>query len=200
MGMLSRRRTFLVDRRFQLKYTFIIVFVGVAVSTLLGYFIYRLTLENTKILMLDPEMQDKVSMFDTAVIFYFVGFVVLMALVLFIWGIVITHRVAGPIFIVSRFLRQIADNLVPPDRQLRKRDEFQEFFDTYTAMVNSLNSSTVMSVNASPGALSSSAKLAKKKPPLSHGNSINWSRRKKPGRMRCEFFGRARVGRHHVGR
>ncbi len=138
MGMLSRRRTFLVDRRFQLKYTFIIVFVGVAVSTLLGYFIYRLTLENTKILMLDPEMQDKVSMFDTAVIFYFVGFVVLMALVLFIWGIVITHRVAGPIFIVSRFLRQIADNLVPPDRQLRKRDEFQEFFDTYTAMVNSL--------------------------------------------------------------
>jgi hypothetical protein len=138
MGMLSRRRTFLVDRRFQLKYTMIIVLVGVAVSALLGFFIYRLTLENTKILMLDPELREKVSMFDTAVVFYFIGFMVLMALFLFIWGIVITHRVAGPIFIVSRFLRQIGDNLVPPTRQLRKRDEFQEFFDTYTAMVNSL--------------------------------------------------------------
>jgi hypothetical protein len=138
MGMLSRRRTFLVDRRFQLKYTMIIVLVGVTVSVLLGYFMYRLTLENTKILMLDPELQEKVSMFDTTVFFYFIGFMVLMASFLFILGIVITHRVAGPIFIVSRFLRQISDNLVPPARQLRKRDEFQEFFDTYTAMVDSL--------------------------------------------------------------
>jgi hypothetical protein len=136
--MLFRRRTFLVDRRFQLKYTMIIVLVGVAVSALLGFFIYRLTLENTKILMLDPELQEKVSMFDTAMIFYFVGFVVLMASFLFIWGIIITHRVAGPIFIISRFLRLIADKQVPPTRQLRKRDEFQEFFDTYTVMVNSL--------------------------------------------------------------
>jgi nitrogen fixation/metabolism regulation signal transduction histidine kinase len=138
MGMLSRRRTFLVDSRFQLKYTAVIVLVGVAVSALLGYFIYRLTLENTKILMLDPELQEKVSMFDRTVIFYIIGFVVLMALSLFIWGIFITHRVAGPIFIISRFLRQIADNQVPPTRQLRKGDELQELFDNFTAMVDSL--------------------------------------------------------------
>lgn len=138
MGILSRRRTFLIDRRFQLKYTSIIVFVGVAVSALLGFFIYRLSLENTKILQLDPEFQENVLKFDTAVMFYLAGFIGLMALSLFFWGVFVTHRVAGPIFIVSNFLKQLADNQVPSIRSLRKGDELREFFDSFTAMVETL--------------------------------------------------------------
>lgn len=134
----ARRRTFLVDRHFQLKYTSIIVLVGVIVSGLLGIFIYRQSMENTTLIGLDAELQGKVAAQDLHAILYLVGFVAVMALFLFVWGIFITHRVAGPIYIISRYLRQIADNQVPHTRPLRKGDELKEFFDTFSAMLSSL--------------------------------------------------------------
>jgi methyl-accepting chemotaxis protein len=133
-----RRRTFLIDRKFQLKYTFIIVLVGVIVSALLGYFVYQKSLENSELIGMDPDMMSQVQQFDTQVLLYLAGFVILMALALFIWGIFITHRVAGPIFIISRYLGQIRDGQVPEPRPLRKGDELKDFFDVFSGMLSSL--------------------------------------------------------------
>ncbi len=138
-----RRRTFLIDRKFQLKYTMIIVLVGVVVSALLGYFIYRLNQENRDLLGIDETMMAEVQKIDSYTMYYLVGFVVVMALVLFIWGIFITHRVAGPIFIISRYLRQLGQGDVPQTRPLRKGDELKEFFDTFSGMLNSLKQRNV---------------------------------------------------------
>jgi methyl-accepting chemotaxis protein len=138
-----RRRTFLIDRKFQLKYTMIIVLVGVVVSALLGYFIYRLNQENRDLLGIDETMMAEVQKIDSYTMYYLVGFVVVMAVVLFIWGIFITHRVAGPIFIISRYLRQLGQGDVPQTRPLRKGDELKEFFDTFSGMLNSLKQRNV---------------------------------------------------------
>ena len=129
-----RRRTFLIDRKFQLKYTLIIVLVGVLVSALLGFFIYRLNLENRELLEIDAEMMAQVELIDSYTMYYLVGFVVVMALFLFIWGIFITHRVAGPIFIISRYLRELTEGQVPKTRPLRKGDELKGFFETFSGM------------------------------------------------------------------
>jgi len=134
----ARRRTFLIDRKFQLKYTFIIVLVGVIVSALLGFFVYRTSLVNSELIGMDSDMKSLVHQSDTQVLFYLVGFVGLMALALFIWGIFITHRVAGPIFIISRYLGQIRDGRVPEPRPLRKGDELKDFFDVFSGMLSSL--------------------------------------------------------------
>ncbi|MBW1872900.1 MAG: hypothetical protein JRJ19_12590, partial [Deltaproteobacteria bacterium] len=104
-----RRRTFLIDRKFQLKYTTIIVLVGVLVSGLLGYFIYKLSQENRELIGIDAEFMAHVEKIDSYAMYYLIGFVVVMALALFVWGIFITHRVAGPIFIISRYLGEIRD-------------------------------------------------------------------------------------------
>lgn len=132
----ARRRTFLVDRKFQLKWTFIIVAVGVIISAGLGYFIVRLNLTNTDLLELDAVYADKVADFDALAIYYLIGFVVVMALALFTWGIFMTHRVAGPIFIIARYLGQLGSGQVPQTRPLRKGDELKEFFDTFAGMVD----------------------------------------------------------------
>jgi methyl-accepting chemotaxis protein len=134
----ARRRTFLVDRGFQLKWTLIIVAVGVLVSAGLGYFIVQLNLANTELLELDAAFAEQVAEYDAMAIYYLVGFVVVMALALFIWGIFMTHRVAGPIYIISRYLGQLADGQVPQTRPLRRGDELKTFFDTFSAAVESL--------------------------------------------------------------
>lgn len=134
----ARRRTFLVDRGFQLKWTLIIVAVGVLVSAGLGYFIVQLNLANTELLELDAAFAEQVADYDAMAIYYLVGFVVVMALALFVWGIFMTHRVAGPIYIISRYLGQLADGQVPQTRPLRRGDELKAFFDTFSAAVDSL--------------------------------------------------------------
>jgi len=133
-----RRRTFLIDRGFQLKWTFIIVAVGVIVSAGLGYFIVRLNMTNTELLGLDAKFADQVADFDAVAIYYLVGFVVVMAAFLFTWGIFMTHRVAGPIFIISRYLGELADGQVPQTRPLRRGDELKGFFETFSRMMDGL--------------------------------------------------------------
>ena len=134
----ARRRTFLVDRSFQLKYTMIIVLVGVIVSALLGYFIHRLTVENRELLGIDAAMLGEVAKADSTKMLYLIGFVVLMAVFLFVWGIFITHKVAGPIFIISRYLRELREGKAPHTRPLRRGDELRDFFEAFSAAVASL--------------------------------------------------------------
>ncbi len=137
-GQKIRRRTFLIDRAFQLKWTFIIVAVGVLVSAGLGYFIIRLNLTNTELLELDAAYADQVAKYDAMAIYYLVGFVVVMAVFLFVWGIIMTHRVAGPIYIISRYLEQLAAGEVPQPRPLRKDDELVSFFATFSNMLSKM--------------------------------------------------------------
>ncbi len=137
-GQKIRRRIFLIDRKFQFKWTFIIVAVGVLVSAGLGYFIIRLNLTNTELLELDAAYADQVAKYDAMAIYYLVGFVLVMAIFLFIWGIIMTHRVAGPIYIISRYLRQMASGEPPKPRPLRKGDELKDFFESFSSMLASL--------------------------------------------------------------
>jgi hypothetical protein len=152
-----RRRTFVVDRKFQLKYTFVIVLVGVIVSAVLGYFVYDLSRENTELAVMESEMaagatdtklMAEVGQFDTRVICYLIGFVSIMALALFIWGIFITHRVAGPIYIISRYLNQISSGVIPETRPLRKGDELKGFFDTFGDMLGTLKANNIREAEA----------------------------------------------------
>jgi hypothetical protein len=54
--------------------------------------------------------------------------VVIQGIVLFFILIVKTHRIAGPIFVMSMYMRQIRDGSIPDKlRPLRKKDEFKDF-------------------------------------------------------------------------
>ncbi|MBI2395261.1 MAG: HAMP domain-containing protein [Deltaproteobacteria bacterium] len=62
----------------------------------------------------------------------------LLVILLGLAGIVITHKVAGPIFKMKRLLKEVGEGkLVVPGR-LRKGDELIEFFDVFATMVEKL--------------------------------------------------------------
>jgi nitrogen fixation/metabolism regulation signal transduction histidine kinase len=82
----------------------------------------------------------------------------LAALVLFIGavGVVITHKVAGPIFKMKRQLREVGDGSLRRPGKLRKGDELVDFFDAFEDMVDRLRQrqkSEIGRVDAILGAL-----------------------------------------------
>ncbi len=65
---------------------------------------------------------------------------VLVSLVVALWlaGIVITHRVAGPVYKMKRQIRAVRDGNLSVPSPLRKGDELKDFFDTFNEMVGAL--------------------------------------------------------------
>ncbi len=66
------------------------------------------------------------------------GALVLLILGIGFAGIVVTHKVAGPIFKMRRHLRDVAKGKLEVPWGLRKGDELVEFFETFRKMVASL--------------------------------------------------------------
>lgn len=71
-----------------------------------------------------------------------VGLVAIQGIVLFFILILKTHRIAGPIFVMSMYMRQIRDGSVPDSlRPLRKHDEFKQFYELFGEMVHTIRAS-----------------------------------------------------------
>ncbi|MCC7386108.1 MAG: hypothetical protein IT384_29950 [Deltaproteobacteria bacterium] len=134
-GRQQRRfRHFLLDRRFQLKYTGMVLGMASAVSLVLGLFLIEKVRENSRMLQLeaafDEAFQAQLAAADAKVvavlILAFVSFLVVLALM----SVLITHRMVGPIFVMRRYIREIGAGGLPRVRSLRRGDEFTDLFDT----------------------------------------------------------------------
>ncbi len=67
-----------------------------------------------------------------------VGGLALMVVLIGLLGIYITHKVAGPVYKMTRLLKQVGEGNLHVDARLRKGDELRAFFETFTHMVGGL--------------------------------------------------------------
>jgi len=51
-------------------------------------------------------------------------------------GIVVTHKIAGPIFKMKRLLREVGDGKIHVESRLRKGDEMHDLFEVFATMVD----------------------------------------------------------------
>ena len=132
-GRKKRRMFPVVDARFQWKYTLMITVIGAGVAIFMGLFLYQAHQENTEILKLfeDAGIREQVNRGDQIFLLYLVIFVLVMATALMLGGLIVTHRISGPLYLVARYLGDMADGLHPDLRPLRKRDELQGFFSAF---------------------------------------------------------------------
>jgi hypothetical protein len=134
-----RRSILLIDPQFQLKYTGLVVAVGAIISIICAYFIYRAYNENTQLLELSEAVGQEITRRESSTIVTVVAaFVVLEIVALGFWGILVTHRIAGPVYIISRYLRVLKDGQYPDMRPLREGDEMRGFFDAFAGTVDAL--------------------------------------------------------------
>jgi hypothetical protein len=150
-------RNLLLDRKFQLKYTAMIVGVSSLISVVLGVFLMSTVRENSRMLKLEAEFDDvlqaQLADADAHIVWVLVGAFILFNLVLAAICVFITHRMAGPIFVVVRHLRAIGEGRLPRVRKLRKGDEFVELVDTLTEAIQSIAKRTREEIEAIERAL-----------------------------------------------
>jgi len=64
--------------------------------------------------------------------------VLVQGLILYMLIIRITHRISGPVYVMSNYFREIIDGNIPDPRPLRDKDELKGFYALFKELVYSL--------------------------------------------------------------
>jgi methyl-accepting chemotaxis protein len=130
------RRQVLVDRRFQLKYAVGLAIGGASLCAAFGGAVW-LALHQARE-SLGPESQATLQGTETTVLVLSAFMALVMALVLSLVGLLVSHRVAGPMRVLRGQLRQLAEGRFPRWRPLRSHDELRDVFAEFHATVDTL--------------------------------------------------------------
>src|SRR3954466_2038897 len=113
-----RMRNYLLDVGLQLRYTATIVVVAVFLTAGLGYKMYQATRDISTVILFrglaDPAIADELKAqfadSDRVVLWGIIGFGIVLVLSISAVGILITHKVAGPLFKIASYFGRIRDN------------------------------------------------------------------------------------------
>lgn len=134
----SPRRRFLIDRGFQLKYALVMAGAGLVVGGVFGLWLHQAHAQAISILSPDAQTRALIERSDTLLLSAFAGIALLLAAALGLLGVVITHRVAGPVFVMGHYLSVLAQGRFPRMRTLRRSDELKAFFRVFIEAVESM--------------------------------------------------------------
>jgi hypothetical protein len=132
----GHRRHYLLDRGFQLKYAVLMAIAGLAVALVFGVWLHQAHAQATALLAPDAETRALVEHSDRLLLGAFGVIAFLLAAALGLLGVVITHRVAGPVFVMGHYLEVLADGRFPRMRTLRRSDDLRIFFKTFIDAVD----------------------------------------------------------------
>jgi len=145
-------RNYLLDKRFQLKYTGMVVGVTLVVASILGALAYRESKGQTEAMQiqlamqpdLDPQAVASLEAFgkerDGQILASIIGGIAVLVIALGCTGIVVTHKMVGPAYKMRLLLAKVAAGHLRVDGSLRKGDELQDVFNAFNDMVNTLRS------------------------------------------------------------
>jgi hypothetical protein len=87
----------------------------------------------------------------------------LMGAALSLFGVLITHRVAGPVYVITHYIQILSSGRYPIMRPLRKTDELRPFFERFQEAVEAMRrreAEEARSLDAAVAALSAVATTA----------------------------------------
>ncbi|MEM1025507.1 MAG: hypothetical protein AAGD10_13580 [Myxococcota bacterium] len=139
-------KNYLLNRPFQLKYAALVVGLSSVLSVGLGFFVLAQMNENTRMLRLqaefDPIIAAELSRSDASTTLGLVTGLLAFNFLLFLGSIVVTHRMAGPVYVLGRCVRMVSQGRLPIVRKLRKHDEFRDLHAAVVDMVVHLSEET----------------------------------------------------------
>ena len=155
---------YLLDKNLQLRYILLVTLLSAVISGALGYMIYdqsRLASESIErdlqvLTVGDTSRQEFTSILagkDQALIYEMVGLGLGLVVILSAYLVIMTHKVAGPLFKVSTYFEQMAEGRLGVVTPLRRGDMLQDFFGEFKAMHESLRAHAQADVTALEQAL-----------------------------------------------
>lgn len=133
----GRRRNYVINAAFQWKYTGSVVLGVFLVSSLLSIVLFGVLHQQARARLVNPAASHPWENALTIVLSA-VAFATVMAAALGLWSFFVTHRISGPIFVMQRYLGELAAGRFPTARPLRKKDEFKEFFGELWRTIDAL--------------------------------------------------------------
>jgi hypothetical protein len=145
-------RNYLLDAKFQLKYTSMVVGVAIFVGGVLGYQAYSYSTGQTEMLNIQrmesrganvderflKDLEGYARAADRQVLLAIIGGVTALAFALGITGIVVTHRLVGPAYRMRQLFGQVTGKHLRTVGNLRKHDELQEVYEAFQQMITRL--------------------------------------------------------------
>ncbi|MBI4042607.1 MAG: hypothetical protein HY391_03915 [Deltaproteobacteria bacterium] len=139
----QRRKQFIVASSFQWRFSVVLVLVGLGVALVIGLIVYRILSGNVEVLIesnaitstsaLDFIDRQEILLWRTMAITFIGVSAVLLAL-----GIYLSHKLAGPIYALTREMKRLAAGDYNATLVLRKHDEFQYLKNSYNELVAAL--------------------------------------------------------------
>lgn len=140
---------YLLDKNLQLRYILLVTLLSAMISGALGYMIYdqsRLASASIErdlqvLTVGDNSRQEFTSILagkDQALVYEMIGLGLGLVVILSAYLVIMTHKVAGPLFKVSTYFEQMAEGRLGTVTPLRRGDMLQDFFGEFKAMHESL--------------------------------------------------------------
>lgn len=133
-----QRRQYLIEPSFQLKYALQLSGTGGLLAAIFGAWMWTTHRATTKLLPLDPALAETVAARDGRVLMIFFGATLLTTAGLGLAGVLLTHRVAGPAFVMARYLGVVQKGAYPEVRPLRSKDELKPLLASLEGAVEAL--------------------------------------------------------------
>jgi hypothetical protein len=136
----DRRRSRIIDRAFQFKYTLMVVAFTVVISLTYMTMVYleHFEIEREIGTYCNSTVAAELLQRSTSILGYIFFGTVGISLLLAVLGVVATHRIAGPIFVMNRYLSVLASGRIPTIRPLRKNDELKTLYGSFRGFVDML--------------------------------------------------------------
>lgn len=135
---------YLLDKRLQLRYVILVSLMSAAISGTLGYLIYNQMHQASEEVAAslaaldDPEFQKQVSSDmarrDRTLIYKMAGAGIGLIVILSLYLVLMTHKVAGPLYKASMYFDKMSAGKLGKVWPLRKGDMLTDFYDGFKEM------------------------------------------------------------------
>jgi len=133
-----RRRQYLVSTKFQLKYAGLILLLVFMTALLCSYVIYYTMMMTMGDKLANVYPQGRLLGIVNAVNFRIMVSIILIAPLIVIIGIFASHKIAGPIFRIERYLGAMAEGEYSTPLTLRRNDELMSLASSVNKVVDSV--------------------------------------------------------------
>lgn len=137
-----RRRIYLIDKKLQLRFTFLVVALVLIYSLFLGgatYLNYKIScivFDTTSVY--NPAVEDAIKSEGRRTVATTTIFLVINGIVVGLVFILLTHKVAGPLYRLQKNMEIVSSGKLPRKMTLRKNDELTYMADSFNEMTEGL--------------------------------------------------------------
>ena len=132
------RRQYIVNPRFQWKYTGLAALAVFIVSVAMGVTVYLIQFREAQARLLSPAWPHAQEN-TLVIVLVAAAFAMVMAAGFAVWSVFLTHRICGPLFVIGRCFDTLIAGRFPKRRPLRTKDEFGEFCGHFWRAVDAMS-------------------------------------------------------------